>query len=71
MGKIALVTGSSRGIGRAVARRLAAEEGLFSGISTGANVWAALKVAADLPRDNVVVTVQPDRGDKYLSIFSS
>ena len=53
------------------ARRLAAEEGLFSGISTGANVWAALKVAADLPRDNVVVTVQPDRGDKYLSIFSS
>lgn len=52
------------------ARRLAAEEGLFSGISTGANVWAALKIAKELPRDSLVVTVQPDRGDKYLSVFS-
>ena len=55
----------------AVARRLAAEEGLFSGISTGANVWAALKVASGLPPESVVVTVQPDRGDKYLSVFSA
>ena len=52
------------------ARRLAAEEGLFSGISTGANVWAALEIAKELPRDSLVVTVQPDRGDKYLSVFS-
>lgn len=52
------------------AKRLASEEGLFSGISTGANVAAALKAAARLPKDSVVVTVQPDRGDKYLSVFT-
>ena len=54
----------------ATARWLASEEGLFNGISTGANVWAALQEAKKLPPDNIVVTVQPDRGDKYLSIFS-
>lgn len=52
------------------ARALASEEGLFSGISTGANVFAALKAAASLPEDSAVVTVQPDRGDKYLSVFA-
>lgn len=55
----------------ATARWLAAEEGLFSGISTGANVWAALQEAKKLSEDSIVVTVQPDRGDKYLSIFSA
>lgn len=52
------------------ARWLAAEEGLFSGISAGANVWAAREIAKTLPRDSFVVTIQPDRGDKYLSVFS-
>ena len=52
------------------ARWLAAEEGLFSGISTGANVAAALKVAEKMPKDTIVVTIQPDRGDKYLSVFT-
>ena len=52
------------------ARRLASEFGLFSGISTGANVAAALKIAAKMPEDSAVVTVQPDRGDKYLSVFT-
>ncbi len=52
------------------ARRLASEFGLFSGISTGANVAAALKAAAKLPRGCAVVTVQPDGGDRYLSVFS-
>ena len=52
------------------ARRLASEFGLFSGISTGANVAAALKTAAKLPKEYAVVTVQPDRGDKYLSVFT-
>lgn len=52
------------------AKWLAAEEGLFSGISTGANVAAALKVAEKLPKDTIVVTIQPDRGDKYLSVFT-
>lgn len=53
------------------AKWLASEEGLFSGISTGANVWAALQQAEKLPKESIVVTVQPDRGDKYLSIFSA
>ena len=52
------------------ARWLAAEEGLFSGISAGANVWAAREIAGTLPQDSLVVTIQPDRGDKYLSVFS-
>jgi len=51
------------------ARWLASEEGLFSGISAGANVWAAIETAKDMPRGSIVVTVQPDRGDKYLSVF--
>ena len=51
------------------AKNLALEEGLFSGISTGANVWAAIETAKNLPRGSAVVTVQPDRGDKYLSVF--
>jgi len=55
----------------ATARWLASEEGLFSGISAGANVWAALQEAKKLPEESIVVTVQPDRGDKYLSIFSA
>ena len=54
----------------ATSRRLASEYGLFSGISTGANVSAALKIAAKMPKGSAVVTVQPDRGDKYLSVFT-
>ena len=53
------------------ARALAAEEGLFSGISTGANVYAAIEIAKKLTKNNIVVTVQPDRGDKYLSVFTA
>ena len=48
---------------------LAAEEGIFSGISTGANVWTAIRIAEQLSKNDIVVTVQPDRGDKYLSVF--
>lgn len=44
------------------AKRLTREQGLFCGISTGANVWAAFKVAAKLPKNLAVVTIQPDRG---------
>ena len=47
-------------------RRLAREEGLFVGISSGAAVVAALQVAAKL-QDGLVVTVFPDAGYKYLS----
>ena len=52
------------------AKWLAAEEGLFSGISAGANVHAAIEAAKLFPKGTAVVTVQPDRGDKYLSVFA-
>ena len=51
---------------RAMTRRLAREEGLFVGISSGAAAAAALQVAGELER-GVVVTVFPDAGYKYLS----
>jgi cysteine synthase len=49
------------------ARRLAREEGVFAGTSTGGNVAAALRVAARLGPDRTVVTVAVDSGMKYLS----
>lgn len=49
------------------ARLLAREEGLFAGTSTGANVAAALRVAAELGVGGTVVTVAVDSGMKYLS----
>ncbi len=48
-------------------RRLAREEGLLVGGSSGMAVVAALKVAADLPEDAVVVVLLPDGGRGYLS----
>src|SRR5947209_8333613 len=50
-----------------MARRLAREEGLFVGISSGANVTAALRLARTLPEGSVVVTVLCDDGARYLS----
>ena len=50
----------------AMVRRLAQEEGLFVGPSSGAAAWAALQVASQL-REGVVVTIFPDGGDRYLS----
>jgi cysteine synthase A len=50
------------------ARRAAREEGLFIGISAGANVYAAVQVAAELGEGKTVVTVLCDGGEKYLSI---
>jgi cysteine synthase B len=48
-------------------KRLAREEGLFVGISSGANVHAALALAKTLPKDAVIVTVLCDGGLRYLS----
>ncbi|MBI4844074.1 MAG: cysteine synthase A [Nitrospirae bacterium] len=48
-------------------RMLAKDEGILCGISSGAALCAALKVAKKLGRGKKVVTVFPDRGDRYLS----
>lgn len=52
---------------KAMARRLAAEEGVFAGTSTGANVVAALRVAARLGPGATVATIAIDSGLRYLS----
>jgi len=49
-----------------MARRLAREEGIFAGISSGGGLAAAMKVCAEV-RDAVIVHVVADRGDRYLS----
>jgi cysteine synthase A len=51
---------------RHMANRLCREEGLFCGISSGANVYAALKVAKKLGKGANVVTICVDRRDRYL-----
>jgi cysteine synthase B len=48
------------------ARRLALEEGIFVGMSSGAAVAGALRVAREMS-SGVIVTLLPDRGDRYLS----
>lgn len=50
------------------ARRLTAEEGLLVGLSSGAAAFAACRVAARLRPVQVVVTVLPDTGERYLSL---
>lgn len=50
-----------------IARRLACEEGLHVGISSGANVAAAMKIAETAPENSVIVTVLCDGGCRYLS----
>jgi cysteine synthase B len=47
-------------------RRLAREEGIFAGISSGGALWAALRVSAET-QNATIVTIVCDRGDRYLS----
>jgi cysteine synthase A len=49
-------------------RRLIKEEGLMVGISSGANVLAALEIARRSNKGKTIVTVLPDRGERYLSM---
>jgi len=53
------------------ARRLAREEGILAGGSSGAAVFAALKVAKNQPKGKNIVVILPDRGDRYLTKFYS
>ena len=49
-------------------RKLAREEGIFCGISSGAAMWAALEIAREPEfRDNLIVVIIPSLGDRYLS----
>jgi len=50
-----------------MARRLAQEEGIFAGTSSGANVVAAIRVAKKLGPQATVATILVDNGLKYLS----
>ena len=50
-----------------MARRLAREEGLMCGISSGTNVVAALRMARELGEGKTVVTICPDTGERYIS----
>jgi len=54
------------------ARKLAVEEGLFVGMSSGAAMWVAIEKAKEL-NDGTIVVILPDRGDRYLStsLFAS
>jgi cysteine synthase A len=52
---------------RAMARRVAKEEGVFAGVSTGLNILAAVQLASELPPGQRVVTVAVDTGLKYLA----
>jgi cysteine synthase A len=47
--------------------RLAQEEGIFAGTSSGANVVGALRLAGELPPGSVVVTLAVDSGFKYMT----
>ncbi len=60
------IIGVHDGEAKAMAGRLAREEGLLVGISAGANVVAALQVGARLGPGRTVVTILPDTGERYL-----
>lgn len=51
----------------AVARKLAREEGILAGGSSGANIWAALEIAKTIKGPATIVAILPDGGIKYLS----
>jgi cysteine synthase A/O-ureido-L-serine/cysteine synthase len=56
-------------LARDTARRLAAEEGIFAGMSAGATLAAALRVAEDAPAGSVLLAMLPDTGERYLSSY--
>ncbi len=65
--EIVKVTNEDAGI---MTRRLAKEEGILAGISSGAAVWAALEVAKRLENEGkLIVVVLPDTGERYLSTW--
>ena len=51
-----------------IAKLMAREEGILVGISTGANIAAAIKIAKKIGKGKKIVTVAPDGGEKYISM---
>jgi len=65
--EIIKVTNEDAGI---MARKLAKEEGILAGVSSGAAVWAALEAAKRLANEGkLIVVVLPDTGERYLSTW--
>jgi cysteine synthase A len=65
--EIIKVTNDNAGI---MARRLAKEEGILAGISSGAATWAAIEVAKrGENKDKLIVVILPDTGERYLSTW--
>jgi cysteine synthase A len=56
-------------LARDTSRDLAQKEGIFVGISAGATLAAALKVAQEAPEGSVLLAMLPDTGERYLSTF--
>jgi cysteine synthase len=54
---------------REIANRLCREEGIYCGMSSGANVYAALKVAERMKEGQNIVTAIVDRRDRYLGEY--
>jgi cysteine synthase A len=52
----------------AMTKRLAQEEGLFVGISSGAAAVVAVQVAQEVEPDQLIVTIFPDTGERYFSL---
>lgn len=50
-----------------MSRRVAKEEGILAGISSGAAIYAAIQKAKELGKGKTVVTVLPSNGERYLS----
>jgi cysteine synthase A len=56
-------------LARDTSRRLAEQEGIFVGLSSGATLAAALQAAKDAPEGSVLLAMLPDTGERYLSTF--
>lgn len=70
--RVDVVVDTSQQAAEATMRRLAREEGIFCGVSSGGSVWAALELSKTV-ENAVIVAIICDRGDRYLStgVFSS
>ncbi|MGY5036010.1 cysteine synthase A [Streptomyces sp. 900116325] len=66
---IDVLTTVNEEVARDTARRLATEEGIFAGISAGATLATALRMATSASEGSVLLAMLPDTGERYLSTF--